>query len=75
MTNQIFDEHMFKFSMLSNALSPENLHCDGEISHTAAMKKYRKLKAEWKEVEKSFGRKVDEDEVWEWESKRRKKYY
>ena len=25
-------------------LSPENLHCDGEISPSAAMAKYRKLK-------------------------------
>jgi hypothetical protein len=71
MDKQIFDEHMLWFSMLSNALSPENLYCDGEISHAAAKKKYRKLKAEWKELEKSFGRKVDENEVWKWESKRK----
>lgn len=25
------------------ALSPENLHCDGEISHAQAMKKYKYL--------------------------------
>ena len=49
--------------MICNDLSPENLHCDGEISRTAAMKKARALRAEWKEVEKVIGRKVSEDEV------------
>ena len=29
---------------IDSALSPENLHCDGEISPSAAMAKYRKLK-------------------------------
>ena len=28
---------------LSSELSPENLHCDGEISHAQAMKKYNFL--------------------------------
>lgn len=65
------EDHMAWLSMLSNRLSPENLHCDGEISRTAAMRKYRALKAEWKEVEKNLGRKVSEDEVFNWE---RKKY-
>jgi hypothetical protein len=64
-------EHMEWFSRLSNELSPENLHCDGEISRTAARKKYYALKAEWKEVEKSLGRKVDEEDVWAWERKNR----
>ncbi len=45
-------------------LSPENLHCDGEISRTAARKKQVKLNREWKEVEKLFGRKVAEDEIY-----------
>jgi hypothetical protein len=66
------DDHMNWFSRLCNELSPENLHCDGEISRTAAMKKYRNLMAEWKEIEKSLGRKVTEDEVYNWESRNRK---
>jgi hypothetical protein len=49
--------------MICNDLSPENLHCDGEISRTAAMKKYRALKAEWKEVEKILGYKISEVDV------------
>lgn len=28
---------------IDSELSPENLHCDGEISPSEAMKKYRKL--------------------------------
>jgi rubrerythrin len=66
------DDHMNWFSRLCTELSPENLHCDGEISRTAAMKKYRNLMAEWKEIEKSLGRKVTEDEVYNWESRNRK---
>ena len=66
-----YEEHMECFSVLSNELSPENLHCDGEISRSAAMKKYRALMAEWKEVEKHLGSKISEDEVYAYE---RKKY-
>ena len=29
--------------IIDGELSPENLHCDGEISHAEAMRKYRKL--------------------------------
>lgn len=31
-------------------LSPENLHCDGEISNTEAMRKFRRLNAVAKEL-------------------------
>ncbi len=44
-------------------LSPENLHCDGEISRSAAMAKAGSLRAEWREVENLLGRKVSEEEV------------
>ena len=56
-------ELMDALDVLCNELSPENLHCDGEISKSAAMKKASALRAEWKEVEKKLGRKVTEDEV------------
>jgi hypothetical protein len=36
---------------IENELSPENLHCDGEISHTAAMKKQRELLAALAHIE------------------------
>jgi hypothetical protein len=50
-------------SMICGDLSPENLHCDGEISRSAAMAKARKLRAEWREVEAIIGRKVSENEA------------
>ena len=61
------DECFAWLSELSNCLSPENLHCDGEISRSAAMRKASALRAEWKEVEYILGYRVDEGEVWNWE--------
>lgn len=53
-----------KFLNLSCALSPENLHCDGEISVAEANRKYTRLMREWRALEAEAGRKVDENEVW-----------
>ena len=36
--------------MIDCQLSPENLHCDGEISNTEAMRKLRKLNAVAKQL-------------------------
>ena len=44
------------------ALSPENLYCDGEISHSAAMKKHRRLQRELQSLFTELGRVVSEDE-------------
>lgn len=44
------------------ALSPENLHCDGEISRTAAMRKYRRLQRELRALFTELGREVSEGE-------------
>lgn len=44
-------ECKYWFDLLEGDLSPENLHCDGEISHSAAMAKKRKLDAAWRELE------------------------
>ena len=44
-------------------LSPENLYCDGEISHSAAMVKSRRRKGQLKTLFRELGR-----EVGEWES-------
>ena len=49
--------------MISCDLSPENLHCDGEISRSAARVKAGKLRSEWRQVEKILGYKISEDEV------------
>jgi hypothetical protein len=37
---------------IDTELSPENLHCDGEISHAQAMAKYRKLATVAKQLQK-----------------------
>jgi len=58
---------MVSFSDLVNRLSPENLHCDGEISRAEARRRYRRIMDEWKHLEKQLGRKVTESDVYEWE--------
>ncbi len=50
------------FKNLSCRLSPENLHCDGEISRAQAKARYNQIKREWKALEKNAGRKVSESE-------------
>ena len=77
--NKIFDktakmpeteeECMKWLDRICTDLSPENLHCDGEISRSAAMKKASALRAEWKEVERIMGKRVTEDQVWDWSEK------
>jgi hypothetical protein len=57
-------EQLDKFIRLAGALSPENLHCDGEISRTAAKRRERVLRTQWKALETAVGRRVSEDEVW-----------
>jgi hypothetical protein len=49
---------------LSNQLSPENLHCDGEISPEEANEKYIRLMRLWREGERKVGRSVTEKEIW-----------
>ena len=52
------------FMELSNQLSPENLHCDGEISPEEANEKYIRLMRLWREGERKVGRSVTEKEIW-----------
>ncbi len=47
-----------------NRLSPENLHCDGEISRSQAARKAVALNARLRELFKEIGRKVSEDEAY-----------
>lgn len=47
-------------------LSPENLHCDGEISKAAAKRKKVKLCARWSKLIKELGREPTDAELWEW---------
>ena len=57
-------EQHSKFLQLASALSPENLHCDGEISRAEAKRKWVRLMKQWRGLEKEVGRTVSEDEVW-----------
>ena len=59
--NKAFQE---KFMDLTDKLSPENLHCDGEISRAEANRKYKRLMKEWHALEAQMGRTVTEAEVW-----------
>jgi hypothetical protein len=56
-------ETFTKFEELYYRLEPENLTCDGEASRSEILYRERRIKAEWRELEKSLGRKVKWDEV------------
>ena len=43
------------FQILECRLSPENLHCDGEISMSAARRKYKELMNVWDALENIQG--------------------
>lgn len=48
-------------------LSPENLHCDGEISPSDARAKERKLLAKQKALIKELGRQPTDQELWNYQ--------
>ena len=52
-----------RFSTVLNALSPENLTCDGMLPPGEVRKRLRAMNAEWSSLEKRAGRKVSQDEV------------
>ena len=52
-----------RFSSLCCQLSPENLHCDGELSHAQAMRRLQGIRAEWAKLEAEAGFPVTEDDV------------
>lgn len=52
-----------KFRSLLESLSPENLSCDGYLSKSRIIQKSRKLRKEWKQLEKEVGRKVEQEEA------------
>ena len=60
----ITTEQKRRFVELACSLSPENLSCDGELSRSQVQAKYRRLDKEWKKIEAEVGRKVSEDEAW-----------
>lgn len=60
--NGLSTELTRSFADLACRLSPENLHCDGEISRAQAQVRYNQIIREWKALEKKAGRKVAESE-------------
>lgn len=66
-------EIMRDFESLECELSPENLHCDGEISHEEAQLKYNDLMDQWEALERELGRKVVEGEGWDYRQKNQPK--
>lgn len=59
------DDFKNLFLSIAVQLSPENLTCDGELPPAAVRVKKAALQSKWADLEKKFGRKVDESEVWE----------
>lgn len=64
--NEIGETLEQKFFELACRLSPENLHCDGEISAAEANKKYKELRQLWVALELEYGRAVTTIEACEW---------
>lgn len=61
----MLDQKMLDYFMhLCCELSPENLHCDGEISIAQANRKYNSLMREWRAGERVVGHAVYEQDVW-----------
>jgi hypothetical protein len=63
-TVNISAEGLEEFVGLASRLSPENLSCDGEASRSYINQKLREIRKEWKALEKKYGVRLTEDEVW-----------
>jgi hypothetical protein len=64
MTKRTDQQILNDLRSIENALSPENLHCDGEISRSAAMTKQRKLMAQQKALHRELGRVPSDRELY-----------
>tara|TARA_Y100000310_G_scaffold209423_1_gene210029 strand:- start:4538 stop:4993 length:456 start_codon:yes stop_codon:yes gene_type:complete len=58
------EELMRAIDIVYCALSPENLTCDGELSRTASMHRYRSLKRQLRALFAEIGREVSEGECY-----------
>ena len=61
--NGITIKNWRRFMELDSEMSPEVVCCDGEISRTAAKRRYQALLNRWHALEREVGRKVDEFEL------------
>jgi len=64
MVRRTKEEIIKEFQRVECGLSPENLHCDGEISRTAANRKRIVLEKERKALVKELGREPTFNEIW-----------
>lgn len=55
--------YLAQFKDLYMRLEPENLTCDGELSKSEVARKYKKLRKDWKRLERQVGRIVTDEEV------------
>lgn len=61
--NDLTHAQIRKFEDLLNAMSPENVACDGEASQAQQAATWRRLKNEWAMLERQVGRTVPQDEI------------
>ena len=66
------DAQLQQFLKIANALSPENLTCDGELSEKEVDDKFRRLMKVWNRLQNEVGRVVYEDEIFEREYNRQR---
>lgn len=56
-------EILHSLMSLSCDLSPENLHCDGELTPAQAKEKYIEIMKAWRYLELKLGRSITENEL------------
>jgi hypothetical protein len=62
--HRTFDQVLPELKRLVVAMEPENLCCDGEVSHAEAQRKMTSIMSQWRGIENSVGRRITQDEVW-----------
>ena len=75
MTAEWIPERAFhRFFELSCQLEPENLHMDGEATPAQARSRKSTILKEWKMLEESLGRKVEDRDIWDiyWQKQKEK---
>jgi len=63
-TTRTEDEILNELRRIENALSPENLYCDGERSHYQARIVASRLRKEQKQLHRELGRVPTDTEIW-----------
>ena len=75
MTAEWIPERAFhRFIELQGQLEPERLHMDGEATPAQVRSQENRIRKEWKALEESIGRKVEDSDIWDiyWQKRRSK---